>query len=193
MIRRRWLYVVALTTVAGLAAGSFALANKLDGPPGVPNTKNFHATLYGYQEVPTNSTTGYGEFRAKLVNDTTLHYVLTYAGLEGTVTTQAHVHFGARSTAGGVSFFLCGGTKPPCTPTAGEFEGDITAADVVGPAAQGIDPTSFAEIIRAMRGGVAYANIHTTPRWPAGEIRGQINDDDGKGNDNNGGHGDDDD
>jgi hypothetical protein len=28
-----------------------------------------------------------------------------------------------------------------------------------------------------MRSGIAYANIHTT-RWPGGEIRGQINDND---------------
>jgi hypothetical protein len=30
------------------------------------------------------------------------------------------------------------------------------------------------EVLRAMRAGTSYANIHTT-RWPGGEIRGQIN------------------
>jgi hypothetical protein len=40
---------------------------------------------------------------------------------------------------------------------------------------QGIEPASFAEILKAMQTGNAYANIHTT-RWPGGEIRGQIND-----------------
>ena len=58
----------------------------------------------------------------------------------------------------------------------GTIEGDITAANVVGPNGQGIEPGSFAEILRAMRAGDAYANIHTSPRWPGGEIRGQIND-----------------
>ena len=76
-----------------------------------------------------------------------------------------------------MSFFFCGGsTKPtPCPNVEGTVEGDITAADMVGPNGQGIEPGSFAEILRAMRAGDAYANIHTT-RWPGGEIRGQIND-----------------
>ena len=56
-------------------------------------------------------------------------------------------------------------------------EGDVGPADVVGPNGQGIEPGSFAEILEAMRAGNAYANIHTT-RWPGGEIRGQINDND---------------
>lgn len=180
MLRKRRFYVVVVALITGLAAGSYALAGKFDGPPGVPDTKDFRATLYGYQEVPAVSTTGFGDFRAKLVNDTTLHYVLRYADIEGAVTTASHVHFGQRGVAGGVTFFLCGGgVKPACTPTAGVFEGDITPADVVsslGATAQGIEPGSFDEILRAMRAGVAYANIHTTPRWPGGEIRGQIND-----------------
>jgi hypothetical protein len=56
----------------------------------------------------------------------------------------------------------------------GTIEGDITAANVVGPNGQGIEPGSFGEIVKAMQAGNAYANIHTT-RWPGGEIRGQIN------------------
>ena len=59
------------------------------------------------------------------------------------------------------------------------MEGDVTPADVVGPNGQGIEPGSFAEILRAMRVGHSYANIPTT-RWPGGEIRDQINDDDQK-------------
>ena len=56
----------------------------------------------------------------------------------------------------------------------GAVEGDVTPADVIGPNGQGVEPGSFQEILRAMRAGQAYVNIHTT-RWPAGEIRGQIN------------------
>jgi hypothetical protein len=57
--------------------------------------------------------------------------------------------------------------------------GRVEGRPVVGPNGQGIEPGSFAEIVRAMRAGTAYANIHTT-RWPLGEIRGQINDVDQK-------------
>ena len=53
------------------------------------------------------------------------------------------------------------------------------AASVVGPTAQGIAPGEFAEVIRAIRAGAAYANMHTTA-FPAGEIRDQV-DSDGHG------------
>jgi hypothetical protein len=190
MIRKRWLYVVAATAVTGLAVGSFAVASKSDGPPSVPQTTSFKATLFGYQEVPANSTTGFGDFRAKLVDDTTIHYVFRYAALEGGTSLFAHVHFGQQSVNGGVSYFLCGGSTKPtaCPDVQGTIEGDITPADVVGPNGQGIEPGSFAEIVRAMRAGVSYVNIHTT-RWPGGEIRGQINaNDDGHDEDDDDGH-----
>ena len=51
--------------------------------------------------------------------------------------------------------------------------GTITAADIIGPNGQGIEPGSFAELLRAMDEKVTYVNIHTT-RWPSGEIRGVI-------------------
>jgi hypothetical protein len=44
---------------------------------------------------------------------------------------------------------------------------------VVGPAGHGIAAGEFAELVRALRAGAAYANVHTTT-FPAGEIRGQI-------------------
>ena len=53
------------------------------------------------------------------------------------------------------------------------MSGTITAAQVIGPAGQGIQPGEFAELVKALRVGAAYANVHTTT-FPAGEIRGQI-------------------
>jgi hypothetical protein len=50
---------------------------------------------------------------------------------------------------------------------------------VIGPTAQGISPGEWDKIVAAMRSGEAYANVHT-PKFTAGEIRGQINDDDQK-------------
>ncbi|WP_442497958.1 CHRD domain-containing protein [Methylobacter sp. sgz302048] len=138
-----------------------------------PNQNSFNTTLSGFQEVPAISTTGTGEFRAQLDEaGTALTYELEYSGLEGTATV-AHVHFGQRGVNGGISFFLCGGgNKPPC-PAQGTVTGTVTAADVVGPAEQGISPGDGAEIIAAMRNGVTYANVHTDEH-PNGEIRGQI-------------------
>jgi len=179
MARKRRLYVAgtAAVLVLGLASYGIAAGND-DGPPKVPPSTKFHADLNGLQEVPAVSTPGFGTFDAELVDDETLHFVFHYDGLEGGASLFAHVHFGARLTNGGVSYFLCGpAANAPvvCPPVTGTIEGDITAANVVGPNGQGIEPGSFAEILRAMRAGDAYANIHTT-RWGGGEIRGQIND-----------------
>ena len=177
VVKRRYVFVAVM--IAGLAAVSFAVASKGFGPlrhHDPPKAKEFHARLNGYQETPSVSSTGVGDFRAKLVAPDKLHYVFQYAGLEGGNSLFAHVHFGTRFVAGGVSFFLCGGsTKPtPCPNVEGTVEGDVGPADVIGPNNQGIEPGSFAEIVKAMQAGDAYANIHTT-RWPGGEIRGQIN------------------
>jgi CHRD domain len=72
-------------------------------------------------------------------------------------------------------FFLCGGGgKPACPNISGTVTGTVTAADVIGPAGQGVAPGQFEEAITAMRAGSAYANVHTTVYQP-GEIRGQVN------------------
>jgi len=182
MLGKRLLIPLGIVGFILFAFGSYAIAGPRDGPGKIPNEKHFKARLNGYQETPTVSSSGFGNFEAELVDDSTLHYVLTYDGLEGGTTIQAHVHFGARAIMGGVSFFLCGpaaNAPVTCPDVGGTVEGNITAANVIGPNGQGIEPGSFGEIIRAMQAGQAYANVHTT-RWPAGEIRGQINNEDQK-------------
>ena len=144
---------------------------------------HFRAEVNGYQEVVgpgSISTLGLGEFEAKLdKTERVIHFTLTYS-LENAAT-QAHIHFAQRHVGGGISAFLCGGsTKPPCPPgtvVPATVTGTITAADVIGPTNQGIEPGSFDELVRAMSSGATYANVHST-RWPAGEIRGQIADND---------------
>lgn len=138
------------------------------------------ARLVGYEEVPSSlSTPGRGRFRAVIDEEAqTITYRLTYGGLEADVA-QAHIHFGQRHTAGGISVFLCSNLgngpagTPACPAQGGEVTGTLTAAAVIGPAAQGIAAGEFAELIAAIRTGNAYANVHST-KYPAGEIRGQI-------------------
>jgi len=141
------------------------------------------ARLSGFQEVATVSTAANGSFQGKInPEETQLTYEIEYSGLEGTVT-QSHIHLGARATNGGIMIWLCGtSTNPgpagtPVCPPEGRVSRTVTAADVVGPAGQGIDPGQFAEVLRALRAGVAYANVHST-KWPGGEIRGQIREED---------------
>ncbi len=144
--------------------------------------KNINQILTGYEETPQAiSTEGNGVLRARISNDETqIQYELSYADLESAVT-QAHIHFGATGTSGGISMWLCSNLASPPTPPgvqacptpSGTITGTLTAADVVGPTGQGIAAGEFAEVIRAMRAGATYVNVHTVNR-PAGEIRKQI-------------------
>ena len=175
MSPRRRLYAIAIVSLFVLAGASYAIA----GDPNVNGDNNkrerVHSdTLNGYQETPGVSTTGFGEFEAIVDDETqTITYVLTYAALESPAA-QAHIHFGNRYNAGGISAFLCGGgDKPPCPPVAGTVTGVSDPTDVIGPANQGIEPGSMPELIRAMRVGDTYMNVHPA-RFPGGEIPGQI-------------------
>jgi hypothetical protein len=158
-----------------VAVGTYAVASS--GSAGKKNVTS--DTLTGYQEAtPAGvSSAATGSFEAAIDDDAqTIDYTLSYDGLEAPVL-FAHIHFGNRFTSGGVSAFLCGGGGKPACPQSGTVTGTITAADVIGPAGQGIAPGEFGELVAAMRAGVTYANVHST-KFPAGEIRGQIDDDD---------------
>jgi hypothetical protein len=140
--------------------------------------------LTGYQETPqTISTTGAGTFRAK-VKDSRIEYRLSYSDLEGNVL-QSHIHLGAEATTGGISVFLCSnlgngpaGTQACPGPHTGMITGTIVPADVIGPSGQGINPGEYAELLRAIRAGATYANVHSS-LYPSGEIRAQLNEDRG--------------
>jgi len=156
----------------------------------------FTTDLKGLNETPIVVTAGSGHATLTISDDEkSIKYELTYRGLEGnTVPTGkvlfAHVHVGRPTIAGGVAIFFCGGgntsvTQAAC-PVSGTVSGTWTSADVVGPTAQGIDPTNqganeaFARVVKEIKAGHSYANVHTT-RSPGGEIRGQFkpaNDDD---------------
>jgi len=135
----------------------------------------FRAELVGTEETPAIFTAGSGNLTARVLDhDTRIVFKLTYENLTAPPLV-AHVHFGQRNVAGGVSFFFCGGgSKPPCPPTtSGTITGTVVATDVVGPVAQGINPGDLAAILQMIRAGFGYANMHT-PLHPGGEIRGQI-------------------
>ena len=173
MSRLAFRVIAVAGVIALLGVGSYAIAGS--------NTNSFKGDpMLGYAENPDVSTVASGSFDAKLSSDgSSLHYVLSYSGLEGNVL-QAHVHFGKTAVNGGISYFLCSnlGNGPAGTPTCpqeGTVEGDIEAADVVGPLAQGIEVGNLAEIVDAMRAGHTYANVHSS-KWPGGEIRAQLND-----------------
>jgi CHRD domain len=166
-----------------------AMVVSILGTPGIGETQGpllsllfgdvIFVRLDGYEEVPALSTTGKGFFQASIVGQT-ITFTLHYEDLEGDVT-AAHIHFGQFSVNGGIAAFLCGGGgKPACPPAPATISDTIVPADIIGPAAQGIEPGApggapgaFAELVAAIRSGIAYANVHST-KWPAGEIRAQL-------------------
>ena len=159
-----------------------AVAPARDGKNG---RHTLNAELDGYQETPSISTTGSGEFKARLRDDS-IEYKLRYGGLEGGTVLFAHIHLGQEHTAGGVVAFLCGGDGKPACPQSGTVRGTITAADVNALTAQGIAEGELDELVRAMKTGNTYANVHTD-QFRSGEIRGQIGDDDDDDDDDRGG------
>ena len=160
--------VIALVTATGivLAQGGFKMISEY---------------LTGYEETPSAvSTTGNGTFTARISNDQSrIEWELSYNDLEGAVQ-QAHIHFGQKGVTGPISVFLCtnlgngpAGTQPCPAPPA-TISGTITAADVTNLANErGISAGQLDELLKAVRAGATYVNIHST-RWPTGEVRSQI-------------------
>lgn len=152
-----------LAFLAILAATPFALA---------ASNRNFNAHLVGDQENPPVDTQAQGQAIFKLSKDgQTLHYKLIAANLENI--TQAHIHLGAIGVNGPVVVWLYPANPPPVL-IPGTFngvlaEGDISAANLVGPLAG----QQLSDLIDEMEAGNTYVNIHTTQQ-PMGEIRGQI-------------------
>lgn len=140
------------------------------------------ALLTGYEESPSVSTTGRGQFTATIAPaGTVIQYTETYDGLQATVT-QSHIHVGEPGVNGSIVIFLCQtatnpdptGLAPQC-PQEGTVSGTITAANVIAGATttQQLVAGDLGAVIAAIRAGAAYANVHTTAS-PGGEIRGQL-------------------
>ena len=155
--------------------------------------KSIKEILVGWEEVPSVSTTGNGEFNARINKaESEVEYSLSYSDLEGAVQ-QAHIHIGQAGVNGGITVFLCtnlgngpAGTQPCPAPPA-TITGTIRDVDVSPniPATQaarnqGLNTGEFDEFLDALRAGALYVNVHSTT-WPGGEIRSQI--EHGHGND----------
>ena len=142
----------------------------------------FRATLVPTEEVPALSNVASGTFNLLIdFGDTSFDFSLTFSGMSGSGATQSHIHLGQKGVNGGIVVFFCTnlGNAPPgpavqACPANGSVGGTITAANVSGGAGgQGIAAGEFAEVLKAIRAGVVYANVHSA-LFPGGEIRGQL-------------------
>ena len=173
-LRRTLLFVplvVLATILVGLPASAF----------GEDDSGTFSARFLGVNETPSISTDATAALNVKIngSGDTaTITYTFRFSGLRAPVT-QAHIHFAQSKVAGGIMVFLCGTAAnpgPAGTPTCvadTTISRTLTATDVVGPSAQGIAAGEMGRVVRAIRDGAAYGNVHSS-MFPTGEARGQL-------------------
>ena len=159
--------IVAVGLLAFTSAGARADADERR------SQREFQTDLKGRNEVPLTLSAARGDLRLTISDDeSSVHFVLRYTGLQ-TPVLFAHIHVGQRNVNGGVTVFFCGGGGRPDCPQEGTVEGDFTAADVRGLASQQLNANDLPKVLKAIRRGETYANVHTMTS-PGGEIRGQI-------------------
>lgn len=169
--------VIAMGLVLAAAASALAAGDGF---------KTIREFLSGYEEVPAVSTAAQAQFQARINRDETeIQYSLSYSDLEGDVV-QSHIHLGQKGVNGGITVFLCSnlpngpaGTQP-CPPAPATITGTITDLDVSpnipatqGARNQGLNTGELEELLKALRAGVTYVNLHTS-KFPGGEVRSQI-------------------
>jgi hypothetical protein len=169
------------TSMLLLGLGVAAVGFSATAMAGADRPDYLRARLRASNEVPVVISDARGEFQAKINwAAQTIDYELSYRGLEGPVT-QAHIHLGQPFAAGGISLWFCANPPittapagtPTCPPAPTKISGTFTPADVTGPVAQAVPPGSFEDVVKAIRSGNAYVNVHSSSA-PGGEIRGQI-------------------
>jgi hypothetical protein len=138
--------------------------------------------LRGRNEVPPHETPASGEAIFRVGDDGTVSYELFVDDIRNPF--MAHIHIGPPGVNGKIAVWLFPSTKPvPGPANSGPAEGllkkgTFTAKDFVGP----LKDSTLAALVRAIRAGNAYANVHTSDgtksfapgNFPGGEIRGQL-------------------
>jgi CHRD domain len=167
--------------VLGTLIAAAAVAGPAVGGDHFGHVAHFRAVLSGFNEVPAINSEGSGTVDVWLDRQNmTLSYKVTFSGLSSN-TTQSHIHLGKIHTSGSVVVFFCTNltppagvaVPPPCPVNGGTVSGMVSAADVLGVAAQNVKAGDFDAIEDALTSDTAYANVHSV-NFPAGEIRGQL-------------------
>ena len=107
---RKYLFALLVLVAAGttLLVAAFAVAG------GGPLHRHDHhqgvsRNLNGYQEIAVGVVDRLRRVQREARRAREAPLVFRYQDLEGGASLFAHVHFGQRSVAGGISYFLCGG------------------------------------------------------------------------------------
>ncbi len=155
---------VTLATIAIIVAlGSITANGFINSALG---QESFSVELTGGEEVPPVDTNATGI--ANLQNNVqTINYQLSVNDLVNV--TQAHIHRGEEGENGKIVVTLYNTTMPTGPMSGLLSQGNITAANLVGPLAG----QQLTDLVSIMDNGTAYVNVHTKD-FPLGEIRGQI-------------------
>ena len=138
---------------------------------GAQGTK-FEAKLSGKNQSPAIDTPAHGVATFRLSADgKSLSFRLYVADIENV--SMAHIHMAPAGQEGPVVAWLYP-SKPPAVVKKGKFtgvlaRGTVTAAELQGP----LQGKTIGDLVDQIKGGTVYVNVHTE-KYPAGEIRGQI-------------------
>lgn len=145
--------IVLLVMVVGAVGALTAAASAADA--GRP----FDTVLTGAAEAPApGDANGTGTASITLNQGLgTVCFALNWQDVDGTVF-AGHIHVAPAGTAGGIVVPL--------------FSGSFAGTDSVSGCVENVDP----ELIKAIRQDPAayYVNIHSTPNFPGGALRGQL-------------------
>ena len=165
--------------IAVAAVLSVALTGVIAGAQSRGN--RYSATLVAAQENPALAAPGVGSIVVDIdERNGEIAYTLSFRGLADV--RQAHIHFEKPALNGGIMLWLCNSatnqgptpaTTPACPVDSGTVSGVLTASDVRPIATQQLSAGDFEKAVELIRGGFAYANVHTGLN-PGGQIRGQI-------------------
>src|ERR1700730_12612524 len=154
----------------------------LPAPATHANPMTFTANLSGANELPIpNNSPGTG--LATVVLDPTAQTIevsATFSGLTSPNITGAHIHCCAPfGTNAGVATTIPVFPGFPLGTTSGTYSSqvfDLTQPLIYNPAFVGIGTIAQAEaaLITGIENGQTYFNIHTSPNFLGGEIRGQL-------------------
>jgi CHRD domain-containing protein len=140
---------------------------------------SFHAKLTGAQETPPVTTNAKGVALFRLRRDdgaVALRYVVLVRKIDNV--TMAHIHCAKRGEAGPIvaDLYPAAGAEAKTVGDGWAVRGTVTTVHAVQCKLRDgtmMNVTSLQDLVRLMRRGLTYANVHTT-EFPNGEVRGQI-------------------
>jgi hypothetical protein len=155
------------SVAAALAVGIVACG----GNSSTSGQDTFNANLAGANETPANASTATG--KAQFIWDgTQMKWTASSTPLAGTLS-GFHIHLDTNPGHPGpvVVTLTTGLTQAADKSTVGS--GSFNVPDATAKNADGT-PMSMLDLVAAMRAGTTYVNMHDTPTYPGGEIRGQV-------------------